>query len=306
MLGQCNTLQVCQLHAGQVAGLAARPCAAAHLDPAPRPSPHISLADFGTQINGRIVDSAFTVAFNPRYDPLLQVCGAGMCRALAMVGGGPTFLVVQGGLQKGSIMVPAAKTRPATRTHASIPLATRNFDRLSRMPPTRACGRAASMCGCAILALPSRCGRCMCLAWLVAWFARLPGLTAQGAAVRGCAMPVCLLIASSVLQLGRRRWGGTRCCWLRLLLPCSPPMSQCLCAAVLLISHVQCLLPALQEVMESYEVELDGKTYQVRRRGGGLVHGTGLCCVLGRKTTCREEVGCRLQLPASPACTHHP
>ncbi|KAL4442075.1 hypothetical protein ABPG77_011336 [Micractinium sp. CCAP 211/92] len=27
--------------------------------------------DFGTQINGRIVDSAFTVAFNPRYDPLL-------------------------------------------------------------------------------------------------------------------------------------------------------------------------------------------------------------------------------------------
>lgn len=28
--------------------------------------------DFGTQIGGRIVDSAFTVAFNPRYDPLLQ------------------------------------------------------------------------------------------------------------------------------------------------------------------------------------------------------------------------------------------
>ncbi|KAL4527505.1 hypothetical protein Ndes2526A_g08712 [Nannochloris sp. 'desiccata'] len=28
--------------------------------------------DFGTQINGRIVDSAFTVAFNPRYDPLLK------------------------------------------------------------------------------------------------------------------------------------------------------------------------------------------------------------------------------------------
>eukprot|EP01024_Parvocaulis_polyphysoides_P003794 TRINITY_DN109_c0_g1_i10.p1 TRINITY_DN109_c0_g1~~TRINITY_DN109_c0_g1_i10.p1 ORF type:complete len:589 (-),score=105.32 TRINITY_DN109_c0_g1_i10:2307-3830(-) len=27
--------------------------------------------DFGTQINGRIIDSAFTVAFNPRYDPLL-------------------------------------------------------------------------------------------------------------------------------------------------------------------------------------------------------------------------------------------
>ncbi|CAG9464519.1 unnamed protein product [Pedinophyceae sp. YPF-701] len=27
--------------------------------------------DFGTQINGRIIDSAWTVAFNPRYDPLL-------------------------------------------------------------------------------------------------------------------------------------------------------------------------------------------------------------------------------------------
>lgn len=29
-------------------------------------------ADFGTQINGRIIDSAFTVAFDPRYDPLLN------------------------------------------------------------------------------------------------------------------------------------------------------------------------------------------------------------------------------------------
>ncbi|CAK0749467.1 Methionine aminopeptidase 2B [Coccomyxa viridis] len=28
--------------------------------------------DFGTQINGRIIDSAFTVAFDPRYDPLLN------------------------------------------------------------------------------------------------------------------------------------------------------------------------------------------------------------------------------------------
>jgi methionine aminopeptidase len=31
----------------------------------------LSHTDFGTQIGGRIVDSAFTVAFNPRYDPLL-------------------------------------------------------------------------------------------------------------------------------------------------------------------------------------------------------------------------------------------
>lgn len=28
-------------------------------------------ADFGTHIGGRIIDSAFTLAFNPRYDPLL-------------------------------------------------------------------------------------------------------------------------------------------------------------------------------------------------------------------------------------------
>jgi len=28
--------------------------------------------DFGTHVNGRIIDCAFTVAFNPRYDPLLQ------------------------------------------------------------------------------------------------------------------------------------------------------------------------------------------------------------------------------------------
>ena len=26
--------------------------------------------DFGTQINGRIIDSAFTMSFNPKYDPL--------------------------------------------------------------------------------------------------------------------------------------------------------------------------------------------------------------------------------------------
>lgn len=29
-------------------------------------------ADFGTQINGHIIDSAFTLAFDPRYNPLLQ------------------------------------------------------------------------------------------------------------------------------------------------------------------------------------------------------------------------------------------
>ena len=28
--------------------------------------------DFGTHVNGRIIDSAFTVAFNPKYDRLLE------------------------------------------------------------------------------------------------------------------------------------------------------------------------------------------------------------------------------------------
>ena len=28
--------------------------------------------DFGTQIDGRIVDCAWTVAFDPKFDPLLQ------------------------------------------------------------------------------------------------------------------------------------------------------------------------------------------------------------------------------------------
>lgn len=32
--------------------------------------------DFGTQIDGRIVDCAWTVAFNPRYDPLLEAVKA--------------------------------------------------------------------------------------------------------------------------------------------------------------------------------------------------------------------------------------
>lgn len=33
-------------------------------------------ADFGTQINGHIVDCAFTVAFNPKFDPLLNAVKA--------------------------------------------------------------------------------------------------------------------------------------------------------------------------------------------------------------------------------------
>lgn len=47
-------------------------------DHPPHPPSFALATDFGTQINGRIVDSAFTVAFNPRYDPLLAaVSGAG-------------------------------------------------------------------------------------------------------------------------------------------------------------------------------------------------------------------------------------
>lgn len=33
-------------------------------------------ADFGTHINGHIVDCAFTMAFNPKYDPLLEAVKA--------------------------------------------------------------------------------------------------------------------------------------------------------------------------------------------------------------------------------------
>ena len=36
----------------------------------------VLFADFGTQINGHIVDCAFTVAFNPKYDPLLEAVKA--------------------------------------------------------------------------------------------------------------------------------------------------------------------------------------------------------------------------------------
>ena len=44
--------------------------------------------DFGTQINGRIIDSAFTVHFNPRYDPLVaavrEATSAGKMTLLTM------------------------------------------------------------------------------------------------------------------------------------------------------------------------------------------------------------------------------
>ena len=52
--------------------------------------------DFGTHINGRIIDTAFTVAFNPTYDKLLEavkdatntgVSGAGIDVRIGELGG---------------------------------------------------------------------------------------------------------------------------------------------------------------------------------------------------------------------------
>ena len=42
--------------------------------------------DFGTQIDGRIIDSAWTVAFNPRYDPLLGAVKAATEAGIAAAG----------------------------------------------------------------------------------------------------------------------------------------------------------------------------------------------------------------------------
>ena len=41
--------------------------------------------DFGTHINGRIIDSAFTTAFNPRYDPLLKAVHAATTTGAATI-----------------------------------------------------------------------------------------------------------------------------------------------------------------------------------------------------------------------------
>jgi methionyl aminopeptidase len=42
--------------------------------------------DFGTHVGGRIIDSAFTVAFNPRYDPLLAAVRAATEAGIAASG----------------------------------------------------------------------------------------------------------------------------------------------------------------------------------------------------------------------------
>ena len=33
---------------------------------------YLTQVDFGSHVNGRIIDCAFTVAFDPKFDPLLQ------------------------------------------------------------------------------------------------------------------------------------------------------------------------------------------------------------------------------------------
>ena len=42
--------------------------------------------DFGTQVGGRIVDCAFTVAFDPKFDPLLHAVKAATNAGLKAVG----------------------------------------------------------------------------------------------------------------------------------------------------------------------------------------------------------------------------
>jgi methionine aminopeptidase len=42
--------------------------------------------DFGTQINGRIIDCAFTVAFDPQFDPLLEAVRAATNAGIAAAG----------------------------------------------------------------------------------------------------------------------------------------------------------------------------------------------------------------------------
>jgi methionine aminopeptidase len=42
--------------------------------------------DFGTQINGRIIDCAWTVAFDPQFDPLLEAVKAATNAGIAAAG----------------------------------------------------------------------------------------------------------------------------------------------------------------------------------------------------------------------------
>lgn len=42
--------------------------------------------DFGTHVNGYIIDSAFTVAYNPRYEPLLKASKESMWNAIKLAG----------------------------------------------------------------------------------------------------------------------------------------------------------------------------------------------------------------------------
>jgi hypothetical protein len=77
------------------------------------------VADFGTQINGRIIDSAFTVAFNPKYDPLLtavrEATNAGMILSLGLgsLQGGGDVRARRDGQYLTGVMVVQPYTRAA-------------------------------------------------------------------------------------------------------------------------------------------------------------------------------------------------
>lgn len=56
--------------------------------------------DFGTHINGRIVDSAFTVAFEPRYDPLLAAVKDATDTGIRLAGIDARFADIGEGIQE--------------------------------------------------------------------------------------------------------------------------------------------------------------------------------------------------------------
>lgn len=94
-------------------------------------------ADFGTQINGRIIDSAFTVAFDPRYDPLLTAVREATNTGLHL---NPPA--------KGSVRVHDARSHGAGRSYVVAAM----IDWLHEHGlPVQASRRQASTCGCATL-----------------------------------------------------------------------------------------------------------------------------------------------------------
>ena len=102
-------------------------------------------ADFGTHINGHIIDSAFTVAFNPKYDNLLKAVKDSTNT------GAPEALV--------SAYVSSA-LRSAVESHRVLSLFEYAMSCAIRgelcLGDAQASGRQALTCGCATSAQPSR------------------------------------------------------------------------------------------------------------------------------------------------------